>query len=64
MIKLVVKDKDENGVNVKYKSIMSNTDEHIAAMYTLYKEIKENTDYTDKEIFNIIVEYSKIEGGK
>lgn len=64
MIKVIVKDKNEKGVNVKYKSVMSNTFEHIAAMCSIYKEIKANTDLTDEEIFSFIVEYSKDEGGE
>lgn len=40
MIKVIVKeDRNKNTVNVKYKSVMSNTLEHIVAMCSLYKEI-------------------------
>lgn len=64
MIKVISKDGNEKGVNVKYKSVMSNTFEHIAVMCSIYKEIKANTDLSDEEIFSFIVEYSKREGGE
>lgn len=62
MIKVIAKDKNGKGVNVKYKSSNTNTFEHIAAMCSIYKEIKANTDMTDEEIFSFIVEYSKQKG--
>lgn len=60
MIKVIVKeDRNKNSVNVKYKSVKSDTLEHIIAMCSLYKEIKKNTNCTDEEIFSSIVEYFK-----
>ena len=60
MIKVIVKeDRNKNSVNIKYKTVKSDTYEHIVAICSLYKEIKKNTNFTDEEIFSSIVEYYK-----
>lgn len=58
MIKLKIKDKDE-GVSVSITQNDTNTVEHIAGIATLYKSIKENTDYTDEEILRAVYEAYK-----
>lgn len=62
MIKVIAKDKNGKGVNVKYKSSNTNTYEHISGMCALYKEIKANTNLTDEEIFDAILNYFNNEG--
>ena len=55
MIKVMINDKDDKGIKIKYERNEATTLEHLTALCTLYKQIKLNTDLTDKQIFDCMV---------
>ncbi len=57
MIKLKIKDRNEKGIEVNYNVNNSHVVEHIAGIISLYRAIKEHTDYTDEEILRLVKAY-------
>lgn len=54
MIKLTIEQDKEEHIRGNYKSVFSNTQEHIYGIVTLFNGIKENTRLSDEEIIEMI----------